>query len=189
MALRTFIALDLDADLRKRVGAIAAAFDSCDAKVRWTDPAQLHVTLSFLGDVQDNMMAQVCSTVADVSGRIEPFEFEVRGVEPVPPEGRQLRMFWVGIAETAGRLATLHDALAEALADLGYRPEARRFRPHITLARVKSVRDAQALRDRMAVCRDERFGRQLVGEVITYTSMLTSAGPVHTPAARAPLGG
>ena len=98
-------------------------------------------------------------------------------------------MFWVGIADPTGRLAQLHDMLAEALAELGFRPEARRFSPHITLGRVKSARDAQALRERMAVYRDEQFGLQYAGQVVTYTSMLTPTGPIHTAAAHAKLGG
>ena len=188
MAVRTFLAIDLDEDIRQRILAVGREIDVGSAKLRWVADGQLHVTLRFLGDVQDNMVPEVCERAAAATTSVEPFDFAVRGVLPVPPDGRQLRMFWVGIEDVTGRMAALHDALAAALSGMGLKEEARRFQPHVTLARVKFCPDAAACRQAAEPYRQEDFGTQHAAQVVAHSSRLTPRGPVYTALARTPLG-
>jgi len=188
MAMRTFLALDLDEDIRRHMAEVAAEIRDSVSKVRGVEASQLHVTLKFLGDVPDEQIGSVCAIVSEAAAGVAPFDFDVRGVLPVPPQGRQLRMFWAGIEDASSGMASLHGLLDAGLAGMGFKEEDRRFQPHVTLARVKFTRDAEALRRLAEPHRAEDFGRQHAAEVVVYSSQLTPDGPVYTPLSKAPLG-
>jgi len=187
MAFRTFLALDLEDSILDALREVARQLDSPDARLRWVARDNLHVTLHFLGDVADEAISGVCDAVADAAGRVAAFDFDVRGIACMPPRGR-VRMIWANVLDRDGRMGVLHELLRAALVRLGMRVEDRRFRPHITLGRVRSIRDPQALRDAARAHRDEDFGRQRAGELVAYASELTPDGPIYTPLCRAPLG-
>jgi len=189
MPARTFLALDLDEAIRDRLLAIESRIDAGGATIRWVDRPQLHVTLKFLGDVPDELAADVCARAAEAAAQVEPFDFSVRGLICAPASGRQLRMFWAGVQDPTSRMAELHRRLNAALAGLGLKEENRAFKPHVTLARVRFVKDPQRLRSLAEPCRDEEFGAQHAAEVVVYTSQLTPRGPIYTPVAKPPLGG
>ncbi len=186
--MRAFIALEIDDAIRDAVARAQRAIGDADAKVRWVAPANLHVTLHFLGEVADEDIADVCDVVAAAAGEVQPFEFAVRGVAAVPPRGRSLRMLWAGVDDPTGRLVRLQAHLGLALEGLGFRQERRAFRPHITVARVRFARDADAFRRAAAPSAEEHFGTRLAEEVVAFSSELTRTGPIYAPLARAPLG-
>jgi 2'-5' RNA ligase len=188
MAHRTFLALDLDEAARRRLARLRGELDDGRSKIGWVSPENLHVTLKFLGDVEDALLADVCRTIQDVAAGIEAFDFDVLGVQAVPDVGN-LRMFWAGVLEPTGRLEILAGELESAFAGLGFKREDRAFKPHITLARVKFTRDPRALRAVTGRSAEERFGVCRAECVTVYTSELRKEGPVYTPIAKAPLGG
>lgn len=187
MAVRTFLALDLDETTRAALARAARGIDAGNAKINWVRPEYLHVTLKFLGNVEDRGLNDVCLAVAEAAGQAQPLEFDVRGVIPVPP-GRRLRMLWGGVEDPTGVMTQLHTALEETLAPLGFEPEARKFKPHITLARIRSARDPGAITAAAAQLAQEHFGTVRGEEVVVYSSELTPHGPVYIPMSHAPLG-
>jgi len=143
--MRTFLALDLDEAVREALGKLPARAPAGDAKVRWVEPDKLHLTLKFLGEVPDAVLADVCAEAARQAGTVAPFTFRVCGLIASPPHGR-IRMLWVGVIEESGHLAKLHRRLEEGMARLDMPAENRAFRPHVTLARIRRVRNDRALR-------------------------------------------
>jgi 2'-5' RNA ligase len=186
--VRAFLALEIDEAIRDALARAQRTIGDAGAKVRWVAPENLHLTLHFLGEVADEALAEVCDVVAAAAAEVRPFEFRVRGVAPVPPRGRSLRMIWAGVDDPTGRLAELHAALGLALEGLGFRQERRAFRPHITMARVKLARNPDALRRAAAAFAETDFGTRLAEEVVAFSSQLTRSGAVYTAMARAPLG-
>jgi 2'-5' RNA ligase len=190
VAVRTFLALDIDAAARDRLIAAVGEIDGAGgAKVRWVARQNLHVTLRFLGDVADEALADVCRATCEAARPVDPIPFDVPGLVCVPPGGRQVRMVWAAVREPTGQLARLHERLETALAPLGFRPEGRPFRPHITVGRVKFARDAAALRSAVEAFRAVGFGQQRAGDVVIYGSELTADGPVYTAMGEASLCG
>jgi 2'-5' RNA ligase len=187
MALRTFLALDIDDHARKLLDKTCRRLELPPAKINWVAPENLHVTLSFLGDIPDEDIAEVCRLVEGATARSEPFEFQVHGLLAVPPRGG-LRMFWAGVEESTGRLEKLHRGLEEALSGLGVREEGRGFRPHITLARIKFAKQEDQLRSAIEHLADTDFGNIHADEVAVYSSVLGPDGPTYTPIAHATLG-
>ena len=188
MANRIFLALDLDDEARRRLQAAQDKLSRCGGKIRWVAPRNIHITLCFLGDIGDDLLAEACRAAEQVASRHEPFDFEVRGVQCIPPSGR-LRMLWTTSPDTDGKITSLQAGLAETLSALGLPKEDRKFLPHATLARVKFVKDAAALRRAAAELADTDFGTVGAAQVVVYSSELGPDGPTYTPVATARLGG
>ena len=189
MSLRTFLALDLDDSILTGLDEVRATLDEPAANIRWVASRNQHVTTHFLGDVPENAIPELCSTAAAAAGQIEPFDFEVKGVTCVPPAGRQLPMLWASINDPTGRLAELYELLATELEKLGFKREQRPFKPHLTLARIKYIRNPDELREAAEIFADTEFGIQQTSEIVVYSSKLTPQGPIYTPISKIPLKG
>jgi 2'-5' RNA ligase len=187
MPVRTFLALDLDDAILDRLESARRALDDGQSRVNWVERENLHVTLCFLGDVPDELLADVCRIAEGAAGEVEAFEFDVRGLRPVPPHAAP-RMIWADVRDPTGRLVLLQEKLADALVGLRLRQEERAYKPHITLARVKFASDPHGLRRAAEAMADEDFGVQHAEEVVAYASHLTPEGPVYSAIARAGLG-
>ena len=187
MALRTFLALNIDEATRKDLAATAVQLGCPDVKMRCVAEENLHVTLNFLGDVADAQMHELCQALEDAAAGVVQFDFDVRGIRCIPPRG-QLRMIWADVDDPTSRLAELQEQLTLATEGLGLRQERREYRPHLTLARIKYAKNPDALRNAAGPLAGKDFGLQHAREVTIYTSKLTPAGPIYTPVSRAPLG-
>jgi 2'-5' RNA ligase len=188
MGLRTFLALDLDGAILDRLDEARTEIDDPRSKVRWVARENLHLTLRFLGEVSDEMIAGVCELAAGAAGQVGAFDFDVRGIACIPPRG-QIRMIWAQIDDPTGEMAALHEILSAELSGLGLKEDARSFKPHVTIARVKFIRNPDGFREVAADHADTHFGTQHAEELVTYSSKLTPGGPIYTPMARARLGG
>lgn len=124
-----FIAIDLPKPVGWELGRLVA---EPPRGVRPVRPAQLHLTLHFLGDVADDAFPAVHRAVAGV--RQAPFVLVIRGTGVFPPRGRPT-VLWAGVAESPP-LACLWAAVGTALEACGLEVERRPYTPHITLARL-----------------------------------------------------
>ena len=129
MPRRLFIAIDLPKPVCWQLGQLVA---DAPRGVRPVRPAQLHLTLHFLGDVEDETCPALQEAIACV--RHEPFAIEIRGTGVFPPRGRPT-VLWAGVADSAP-LTALHAALAAAIESCGLPVEHRPYVPHVTLARL-----------------------------------------------------
>ena len=178
---RLFTALDLPSH---SVDALRAFREDADLPVtaRWTPADNYHITLRFIGEVDDEQADSIERALAAV----HPPSFQVTpsGLG-VLPSRRTPRVLAVRI-EPAESLRTLYEALQNALAAADVPPEERAFRPHITLARLRDVRA-----ERLYTALKEWDGPSLspfsADEYLLYDSTLTSDGAVHTIRSRFPL--
>jgi 2'-5' RNA ligase len=186
--LRTFIAVDLGQQLRDRCAAMQENLTRLGAEVKWVEHDNLHVTLLFLGEVDERDVPPVCAAVAAACAGHEQFTL---GVEKVGcfPNPRRPRTIWAGVGEGAAELIALHDALEPPLLELGcYRREERQFTPHVTLGRVKNDQHTGKLAAGLTKYADWRAGDVAVREVLVLSSELTPKGPIYTVLSRARLG-
>ncbi len=112
--------------------------------VRWTRPEHLHLTIKFIGDVDNRELPGVCDVLQETCRSAEPFVVEVQGLGTFPKH-KPPRVLWAGITDEDGVLRELHHRFDQALAELGIASEVRNFTPHITLGRVGSGTDQAAL--------------------------------------------
>lgn len=185
--LRTFIAIDLGKAIRDRCLALQDTLARGGAELKWVEEENLHLTLLFLGEVQDRELPALCRAVADGCAGHDAFTL---GVESVGcfPNPRRPRVVWVGVGAGAAEVCTLHDALEPPLLELGcYRREDRPYTPHITLGRVKGDRGTGTLAAALARQAKWRGGETQVREVCVFSSELRPEGPVYTVLSRAKL--
>ena len=187
--VRTFVAIELGPGPRDRARRLIERLRASPAKVRWIDPQNLHLTLKFLGDVAANDIPQVCSAVIRAAARVEPFDVDLRGAGAFPDTQRP-RTIWIGVGAGEERLVELHAAVEDELEELGYPRDARRFRGHLTLGRVKQAGRGLAELGRELVGLSDYDATQLnVDELVVFSSELSPDGPRYEPLAHAALGG
>jgi len=185
--IRTFIGVDLGKPIRDRAVALQENLARAGTEVKWVEPENLHVTLLFLGEVDDREVPRVCQIVADETRKQPafPISVETAGCFPNP---RRPHVLWVGIGEGSQPLCALHDALEIPLQELGYRREDRRYTPHVTLGRVKSNRPTEQLAAALAKHAGWKGGEITVRELLVMSSELTPKGPLYTVLSRPKLG-
>jgi 2'-5' RNA ligase len=186
--LRTFIAVDIGKTIRDRAVALQEKLAQTGAAVKWVEPQNIHVTLLFLGEVEDREVPAVCRAVADETRTHLPFRLSIEGVGCFP-NPRRPRIVWIGVGEGTQELCALHDGLEPPLLDLGcYRREERKYTPHITLGRVKSAGPTDTLGPALVKHAGWQGGQLLVNETLVMSSELTSQGPIYAVLSRAKLG-
>ncbi len=178
---RCFVAIDLAEPARTAVVAYLAALRTTVAGVAWTRPENLHLTLAFLGDLPAARIPSLTERLTLALRGSPRLEIRAVGVGAFPSLGRP-QVLWVGIESP--RLAALADQVQTACAREGAAREARAFRPHVTLGRVRA-RSRRAGPDLMPLARDgaREFGTALVERVVLYRSELGTGGARHTPLA------
>jgi 2'-5' RNA ligase len=187
--VRTFVAVEISSAVRDGTAALIERFRTAGADVKWIAPHNLHVTLKFLGDVATQEIPGVCEVVRRVVEDMAPFEFEVRGAGAFPNLNRP-RTIWLGVTRGQAELVELNERIELPLAKLGFRREARRYEPHLTIGRVRRGGPAIAqLSKLLGEHAEHEVGRTSVSEVIVFSSQLDRSGPTYDPLARAPLRG
>jgi 2'-5' RNA ligase len=178
--MRTFIALDLDPDIKTRLSDLLRRLRWRGPKgVSWARELGLHITLKFLGEIDKDRAARVEEAIRTAAGAIPAFPLRVRGTGAFPPPPRPPRVLWVGTDEPAAIL-DLQGRLEAGLEALGFDRETRPFHPHLTLGRVKSatgLRDAAAELERV---KEAEFGEMTVRKITLYQSTLRPDGAVYS---------
>jgi RNA 2',3'-cyclic 3'-phosphodiesterase len=187
--LRTFAAVEITGSIRARGEELIAALDGTGADVKWVEPHNLHLTLKFLGDVQQREIVAVCRAIAEGTAKVKPFEVALRGAGAFPTAARP-RTVWLGVTAGTEAMVELHDRVEAELAELGYREEHRRFQSHLTIGRVHGAAIGIAeLGKRIQSHADFLAGRMSVDKVTLFASTLTPDGPIYEVLGTAPLGG
>ena len=152
-------------------------------EVKWVRPDQMHLTLKFLGDVEDNDVRQVCAIVQEVAQRYEAFDISCKGVGVF---GHPARVVWAGI-ESSQTLKQMQRELDQRLTQAGWAAENREFAAHLTLCRIKSAAAGKSLAAAIVPFEQDVFGSVWVDSLVVYESRLSSAGPDYQVVSRAPL--
>src|SRR5690242_4330562 len=134
---RTFIALELNESLQAYLSRVIQQLAGELPNLHWVDPAGIHLTLAFLGELTDEQLLEA-TRAAELAARVA-FPFDYRLSHPGvfgPP--RQPRVIWIGIDEPSGKLLQLHRALNSELEQRSFEVDKRPFSPHFTLCRIKT---------------------------------------------------
>jgi 2'-5' RNA ligase len=183
--VRLFLAAELPAALRERVVEVRDELAGVLRGWRWVRPEGIHLTLRFLGEVDEAQDLAARSAWRDAVASVSRFHVRLAGTGRFPERGRA-HVLWVGIEETepGGALATLAATLEAAARELGWAAETRGFHPHLTLAR--RARAGRADDPTGSVPGAEAAG--WVREVILFRSRLERGGASYTALDSFPLG-
>ena len=175
---RLFVAVDLPQEMRRSLETLAGNL----LGARWVPEEQLHLTLRFIGEVDEGTFLLVRTALAGIEGAA--FELALEKIGHFPP-ARQPRVLWVGMKQSPPLLA-LQAKVEDVLEKTGIPPEERKFSPHITLARLKETppQKVAAFEQRHVAFSSAPFP---VTEFYLYSSTLSREGAVHKREATYPL--
>lgn len=145
-SIRAFIAIELPSELTEALRGLQALFSDGGLKnkeISWVKPENIHLTVKFLGDVEERRIPDIFAALEKAADGIRPFTLRAAGVGTFP-KGTAPRVLWVGI-NGCPELKKLHSGIEEALKALGFPEEERDFSPHLTLCRIKTPPAGRAL--------------------------------------------
>jgi 2'-5' RNA ligase len=184
--VRLFLAAALPEVLRFTIADVLRDLKKASLPVRWARPEGMHLTFVFLGEVKSATEAALLEAIAPRVAPLPAFRLEARGLGAFPEHGRP-RIVWAGVEGDLAAAARLKTALDEAVAPLGFTPEARPFRPHLTLGRVGSRPMRRDWRSALGPLAAESFGDIPVDDVRLIESQLLPDGARYQERAVFPL--
>jgi RNA 2',3'-cyclic 3'-phosphodiesterase len=126
--LRLFVGVEFPPELKLRLSLLCSGVTGA----KWVDPGNLHLTLRFIGEIDEGLAADVDEALARLKAR--RFQLQLAGIGTFG--GNRPHALWVGVEKSPDLLA-LRDKIEQALVRVGLEPEGRRFAPHVTLARLR----------------------------------------------------
>jgi 2'-5' RNA ligase len=193
---RTFLAVAVPAALETRLRRLQQQVAAELPGLRLAETAPFHVTLTFLGDVDNADLNALCRASAEAAEAFVPFELKLDGLG-VFPNAHRPRVVWAGVTGAGVEtLTALQAALAESSARLRYPADGKAYHPHVTLARFPPGRkgghepaDERTLNHLLSHYKTWHAGPFGVTEAVVFSSSPGRDGPTYTPLARAPLRG
>lgn len=175
---RLFFGLEIPAQIKARLLKARAAVSGA----KWQSVEQMHITLLFLGDVEEECLSSVCEVAHHIP--LAPFEPSVAGLGSFG-QSCAPRNLWAGV-EPVAPVASLHSAIKGQMESLGLTTESRAFRSHITLSRFR--RQPGSVQSLLAEYEGTVFGSFEVDQFVLFESEQGAAGSVYTVLDRFPYG-
>ena len=170
--MRTFVAVPVPDTVRKQVTLFLEEYRSKRLPVKWVTRENLHITVKFLGEIDEKMKDRIAAVLQEVCRRHHGFEVGFSGVGCFP-DPRRPRVVWIGTDTGADRLSGLAQDIDGQLESLGFRKE-KRFHPHLTIGRIKKECSIDAILG--AEFSTEPFSVQ---QLILFKSTLTPQGALY----------
>jgi 2'-5' RNA ligase len=186
--IRSFVALDIPVKTQEALAGLTHELQRTQAPVSWVMADRIHLTLKFLGNVPAGQIEAIQEALAPVAAEFAPFPLQPSGCGAFPTI-KQMRVVWVGLRGDEKALFSLQKSVEKALAPLGFEPEDRPFRAHLTLGRVKGRQHQRALQEALLSLQGFEAEAFDVTELVLYKSDLMPQGARYTPLFRAALSG
>ncbi len=176
--MRCFIAINLPDAVKEILAGLQHEFKKCGADIRWVRPENIHITLKFLGDINEETAGHIVEIVEMACKEHSAFNFEIFGAG-VFPDKKPPRVLWAGL-RTGEVLSELQQKIEDGTASLGFKKEKRRFAPHLTLGRFKSSRGKEDLKEKIRLYENTGFGSFDTGSVCLMKSDLSPSGAKYS---------
>lgn len=177
-SIRTFIALLINDELKNKLKQIQEALRSANADVKWIAPEGMHLTLKFLGNIGFSQIAGACKAVAEIADKFSSFPISLSSVGAFPSINCP-QIIWVGVDEGKEIIYEMNQQIENRLAMLGFKKEKKRFNPHLTIGRVRSLNGFTELTKRIATI-ETPVERIVVSDICIMKSQLNSQGAIHS---------
>ena len=184
--IRAFVAFELPKGIIDALARVQEQMRGLRVDARWVRPANIHMTLKFLGQVPASDIETIGRSVMEAARGRGPIVLSVRGVG-VFPGVRKPRVAWVGLNDPDGGLLCLHQELETRMSSVGYPAEERPFKGHLTIGRFKGSISAPMLITALNACQDFETEAFSLDTLTLFQSELMPSGPVYTKIVRATL--
>ncbi len=148
-------------------------------RITWVNPANMHLTIKFFGETHVQDIPHIDRCLAAASARVKVFDLEIKNTGMFGSR-YQPRVIWFGI-DDEGHLKQLFFETAEQLKTIGIYPDRQNFVPHLTIGRIKEIRDKRNFQEVLDMYREHNSGEQTIHELVLYESILRREGPEYIP--------
>ena len=186
--IRSFLAIELPRTIQEKIEEIQEDLKSTHADVRWVSPEKIHLTLKFLGNIEESKIEPIVKSIEGSIQATPPFSLKAKGMGAFPYL-KNPRVIWMGLTDGKEKVISLQQRLEGLLEKIGFKAEDRSFQPHLTLGRVKTSRGREELVRGIEKYREEEFGDFHVETILFLESDLRPSGPIYTPLKEMKLGG
>lgn len=171
--MRTFIGVEIPDDQKKIVVNSIQEFKRLNLPVKWVEYENLHITLKFLGEIDENKLIQILPVLSSISNRTRSFTMQLENFGCFPAI-RNPRVLWIGISQGSDESISLASDLENSLVKYGFKKENKKFHPHLTIGRIRTFCKVDDIINR--TIKTESFN---INELILFKSTLLSAGPIY----------
>lgn len=189
--VRLFVAIPLSDEVREQVagliGRLQTGFQFTPCRPSWCNPDSIHLTLAFLGKKPIEMVKDIQKSLSALTAEFSPLKIEVKQLG-VFPDWHHPKILWAGLRDRSHQIELIHERVVHILQDYDYQSDGHSFKPHLTLARFKSLKGVSIAKELVQNHGQYKFGPFQAPEVILYQSQLDPAGAIHTPLCAITLG-
>ncbi len=177
--MRCFIAIPLPKDTHQELSKIQFQLKETGADVRWIKSDNIHLTLKFLGDVEETKTKIIGQKLKEVVNKSTSFESEIEKLGTFPSISNP-RVVWIGMSKNEDKIIKLQQRIEEILEPLGFERELRSFRPHLTLGRVRGKKNIQKLVEKIKSLSLLQLKPITVDRIVLFQSILKPTGAEYT---------
>ena len=185
-AIRTFIAMNLDTSLHGPIAKLIEKLSPSGASVKWVVPHNVHVTLKFLGNMEESLLPDVYAACERAAIGSEPIDLEIRTLGCFPNLNRP-RVVWLGIEQRWDAVKQLQKKVERELELIGFPKEERKFKAHLTIGRVKAQKGIAGLRQLIEEEQNIVIGSMRAEKFSVMKSKTMPAGPIYNELKAVPL--
>ncbi len=175
--IRCFLAINLSSEVKNFLSSSKSLWQGVRGRIKWVSVNNCHITLKFLGDVDESLIEPMADTLNTIVSDFTPFTLSLSKAGVFPNRVRP-RVLWLGVKGEVKELGNLQRGIEDGLQQFGFKREERSFVPHITVARVKSISNLRDL-DTFLNTKVPPASFQ-VNEVSLMKSVLTQTGPIYS---------
>jgi len=184
--MRVFIAIELPESVKEEIARIQEKLKKTRDKIKWVDPSLIHLTLKFLGEINEKELEKVIGAMEKIAGKFTAFNLEIKGVGAFP-SSLSPRVIWIGVGEGKDAAENLARKVERELNKKGFASENKKWVPHLTLGRVKLLLEKEKLAEVIQGEKDIQGGSIRVEALSIMKSRLTPKGPIYTVLKHIPL--
>jgi 2'-5' RNA ligase len=173
--IRAFVAANLNPDLTTVLAMVQDRLKATRADVGWVRPENLHLTLKFLGQVEEDRIGAIGEAIAAAAAGLGPVHLVFQGLGAFP-RPREARVVWIGLSHGSEALTGLQARIEAALESLGFAREARPFTAHLTLGRVRGPARREQLARAIIEAPTEALGEMVLDRIELMQSNLSAGG-------------
>ena len=178
--IRAFIAIEIPTEIQDKIGELQNSLKGIGGRISWTKPANIHLTLKFLGDTDEDIIDEIAIKLQQAFQTTVGFKISFQGTG-VFPNFKRPRVIWVAAKSEGDQLEELAAQIEDCMKNFGYEKENRRFSAHLTLGRVKDTKGIEPIMQKLRSYEEFVAGNFSVKEFYLIKSELHPAGSIYTP--------
>lgn len=173
--MRAFIAIDIG--FNEEIEKIFEKLKATNAKLKFVEPANIHLTIKFLGEIDERMKDGIKKVMSDATKDVKPFKARIVGLGCFP-DFKNIRVIWLGFHDN-GETLKIANYIDEKLVEYGIKRDSS-YKPHITIARMKSGENKEKILKIIEENKDKYFGEINCNSIKLKRSILKPDGPIYT---------